>query len=251
MGILGKVAGSMLKDNLVRNGVDLILDSNLMYWDVANRRVGINTTMPGNTFVANGDATLSNIYFTHSNIYSLSGNLVLDSITGNIEVNAKQVKNVRDPTEDQDAATKHYVDRLSQITQNLHLLISDSINNTTNVYIATETLTVLGTENQINAYVTSNDTITFSLTENVNINGNLVSGNLSTFIANVDSIIANSIQSAAIGNVAPGSGDFTTLTTTSTIIANGNIVANSTTDSISLTTGSIIAAGGVGITGNV
>ena len=44
MTALGKVAGSMLKDNLVRNGVDLILDSNLMYWDVVNRRVGINNS---------------------------------------------------------------------------------------------------------------------------------------------------------------------------------------------------------------
>ena len=62
MAILGKVAGSMLKDNLLRLGVDLQVDTDLMYFDMTNRRVGINTTLPGNTFVANGNTTLSNIY---------------------------------------------------------------------------------------------------------------------------------------------------------------------------------------------
>lgn len=66
MSILGKVAGTMLKDNLVRNGVDLQIDSNLMYYDVANRRVGINTTLPGNALTVNGNATVSSIF---SNTY--------------------------------------------------------------------------------------------------------------------------------------------------------------------------------------
>jgi hypothetical protein len=46
MAILGKVAGPMLRDNLIRNGVDLVIDSNLAYFDVSNRRLGINTVMP-------------------------------------------------------------------------------------------------------------------------------------------------------------------------------------------------------------
>jgi hypothetical protein len=66
MAILGKVAGTMLKDNLVRNGVDLQIDSNLMYYDVANRRVGVNTTLPGNALTVNGNATVSSIF---SNTY--------------------------------------------------------------------------------------------------------------------------------------------------------------------------------------
>lgn len=36
----------MLRDNLIRNGVDLVIDSNLAYFDVSNRRLGINTVMP-------------------------------------------------------------------------------------------------------------------------------------------------------------------------------------------------------------
>lgn len=36
----------MLRDNLIRNGVDLVIDSNLAYYDVLNRRIGVNTTVP-------------------------------------------------------------------------------------------------------------------------------------------------------------------------------------------------------------
>jgi len=253
MAILGKVAGSMLKDNLVRNGVDLILDSNLMYWDVSNRRVGINTTMPGNTFTANGDSTLSNIYITNSNLYSLFGNLVLDSLMGNIEVNAKQIKNVLDPTEDQDAVTKYYVDsRLGS----LKLEVGDTLSSNTDVFLRTERLILQGTQNQINANITAHDTVTFSLTDNVNIIGNLISGNVTTNISNANTVIAdgvfaNYIQAAEIGNINPGNGSFIKLFANSTITANGNIIAANTADSSSITTGSFVAAGGAGIAANL
>ena len=68
MSILGKVAGPMLKDNLLRNGTDLIIDTDLVYFDVANRRVGIYTTMPGNTLSVNGSVLASNVYINNNQI---------------------------------------------------------------------------------------------------------------------------------------------------------------------------------------
>lgn len=44
----------MLRDNLIRNGVDLVIDSNLAYFDVLNRRLGINTTLPMADFDVRG-----------------------------------------------------------------------------------------------------------------------------------------------------------------------------------------------------
>ena len=206
MTALGKVAGSMLKDNLVRNGVDLILDSNLMYWDVVNRRVGINTTMPGNTFVANGNSTLSNIYINGGNITSLTGNLVLNSLTGNINVSNKQIKNLREPSDNSDAATKYYVDLVNTFAHDLHLVIQDDFNSNTNVYVASETVNFKGTANQVNVVVTSNDTVTYSLTNNVTINGNLVSSN-----ANItNTLIASNIT---VGNI----------TVSNSLTSNGNV----------------------------
>jgi hypothetical protein len=110
MAILGKVAGTMLKDNLVRNGTDLILDSNLVYFDVNNRRVGISTLTPGNVLSVNGSVTASNIYILNSNITSLSGNLYLKTVSGNISVSTLRVTDMVDPVNSQDAATKNYVD---------------------------------------------------------------------------------------------------------------------------------------------
>ena len=61
MAILGKVAGPMLRDNLVRNGVDLVIDSDLTYFDVANRRVGINTVLPASDLDVRGSLFANNI----------------------------------------------------------------------------------------------------------------------------------------------------------------------------------------------
>lgn len=61
MAVIGKVGGSMLRDNLVRNGVDLTVDTNLTYFDVNNRRVGINTILPGAELDVNGNIKASSI----------------------------------------------------------------------------------------------------------------------------------------------------------------------------------------------
>jgi len=178
MAILGKVAGTMLKDNLVRNGVDLQIDSNLMYYDVANRRVGVNTTLPGNSFTVNGSFTTSNIYIDGNIISSLDGNLILTAVNGNIDANSKNISNVADPILNQDVATKAYVDNFANVALSANLVFTDGAN-TSQIDIIAETLTFNGTANQINSIV-GNNSVTFSLTDNVSLIGNLTAGNLIT-----------------------------------------------------------------------
>ena len=43
---LGRISGPLLKSNLLRNGVDLAFENDLLYLDVTNRRIGINTSTP-------------------------------------------------------------------------------------------------------------------------------------------------------------------------------------------------------------
>ena len=43
---IGRISGSVLKSNLTRNGVDLAFETNLLYLDVTNARVGIGTSEP-------------------------------------------------------------------------------------------------------------------------------------------------------------------------------------------------------------
>ena len=96
MNFLGKIAGTMLKDNLVRNSVDLAIDSDLMYFDVANRRIGINTTLPNRTLTVVGDAAVADLYLSNTTIGTITGNLILKP-SGNVSVNNSYINDVRDP----------------------------------------------------------------------------------------------------------------------------------------------------------
>lgn len=46
MSQLGRIGGQVLSDNLLRAGVDLAFETNLLYLDVTNNRIGIKTDVP-------------------------------------------------------------------------------------------------------------------------------------------------------------------------------------------------------------
>ena len=54
---IGRISGSVLKSNLTRNGVDLAFETNLLYLDVTNSRVGIGTSEPTTALQVNGTTT--------------------------------------------------------------------------------------------------------------------------------------------------------------------------------------------------
>jgi hypothetical protein len=54
---IGRISGSVLKSNLTRNGTDLAFETNLLYLDVTNSRVGIGTSEPTSTLHVNGTIT--------------------------------------------------------------------------------------------------------------------------------------------------------------------------------------------------
>jgi hypothetical protein len=71
---LGKINGPMLKDNLLRLGVDLSVETNLLYLDVNNYRVGINTNHPAVDLDANGIVNFKNVLQINAgNISTISG----------------------------------------------------------------------------------------------------------------------------------------------------------------------------------
>jgi hypothetical protein len=110
MAVIGKIGGNMLKDNLLRFNVDLIIDGNLMYYDTNNRRVGILNNTPGNTFSVNGTTTLGNVFINNNTVAATTGNLFLYSYAGNIDASNQRIGNVATPIYATDAATKSYVD---------------------------------------------------------------------------------------------------------------------------------------------
>ena len=93
MAAVGRITGPLLKNNLTRNGVPLAFETNLLYLDVVNSRVGINTASPTNDLTVNGTtrttnltvpgtSTLGTISFSSNNITSSSSVLNLSANGG-------------------------------------------------------------------------------------------------------------------------------------------------------------------------
>ena len=58
---IGRISGSVLKSNLTRNGTDLAFETNLLYLDVTNSRVGIGTSEPTTALQVNGTTTTAGL----------------------------------------------------------------------------------------------------------------------------------------------------------------------------------------------
>jgi len=90
---VGKISGPLLKENLLREGVDLAFETDLIYLDVNNNRVGIKTASPTHDLTVNGtirstdlevsdSATIDNITISGNSIYSSSGILNFSPAAG-------------------------------------------------------------------------------------------------------------------------------------------------------------------------
>jgi len=92
---IGRISGPMLVNDLERQGVNLSFDGNLIYLDVTNRRVGINTTEPNVELDVVGSANISsNLYVggtvTVGNLYRLpteapGSGQILTALCGGLE----------------------------------------------------------------------------------------------------------------------------------------------------------------------
>ena len=61
---VGRISGPLLKSNLVRNGIDLAFETDLLYLDVTDNRVGINNSNPQYALDVNGTTRTTNLSVT-------------------------------------------------------------------------------------------------------------------------------------------------------------------------------------------
>ena len=76
---VGRISGPLLKSNLLRDGVDLAFETDLLYLDVNNGRVGINTGTPAYDLDVNGTTRTTNaIVDTQADIasFTVTGNTI-------------------------------------------------------------------------------------------------------------------------------------------------------------------------------
>jgi len=77
---IGRISGAMLKSNLLRQGTDLAFETNLLYVDVNNGRIGINTDTPSSSL------HVDNVTVQSNQIRSTTGTLDLGDDAANISI---------------------------------------------------------------------------------------------------------------------------------------------------------------------
>ena len=80
---VGRISGPLLKANLLRDGVDLAFETNLLYLDVNNGRIGIKTSTPTDELQVNGTTRTTNLKVdtqadigTGGNKFTVTGNVI-------------------------------------------------------------------------------------------------------------------------------------------------------------------------------
>jgi len=140
---VGRISGPLLKDNLLRNGVNLAFETSLLYLDVNNNRIGINTGTPAYDLDVNGTTRTTNLQVTNS------------TTIADITISGSTISSTN-----------------STIT-----LVPNGVNGV--VYQGTISVGQLQLNSNVISSVGTNTDINISPTGNVNLNANtLVNGNL-------------------------------------------------------------------------
>ena len=223
---IGRISGPMLFSNLERQGVDLAFDSNLVYLDVANRRVGINNTSPQYAIDSPGNVKLANILIQGNSISSNTGVVDLGGIS-NITI-AGGSANYVIYTDGNGNLAWGQISELDASWGNL-LLANNTISVTYtdgNLVLQANGTGSVTTANDFyagNVYATNISGVINSGSGNVtaNLTGN-ISGTFGNFAGNLYS-------SWLEGNITGSYGNFDTVNVNSTVTATGNIVAQKIT----------------------
>ena len=85
---VGRISGPLLKANLLRQGVDLAFETDLLYLDVNNSRIGIKTSTPSAELDINGSARIQSLDILDTTLPI--GNITIDGGTNTISTSASQ-----------------------------------------------------------------------------------------------------------------------------------------------------------------
>lgn len=184
---IGRISGQLLKSNLLRAGENLAFETDLLFLDVVNSRVGIRTAVPATDLDINGHTRSTNItvdnqlnvgdlHFTGNTITSDSGTIVFAAAAGEATVYHARLQ----------------IDDL-QLQGNT---ISTTVSNSSIEIDPNGTGTVNITAN-------TNITGNLSVTGNVNATGNVtIGGNIQIGDALTDNIVINaSIRSDLVPEI--------------------------------------------------
>jgi hypothetical protein len=180
MSQLGRIGGQVLTDNLLRAGIDLAFETDLLYLDVTNKKIGVKKSPPVYDFdvdleIATNDLTVTNQARFEPNGLRISGDTFTTQVGGiDVYIAGNDLFHARMIT-----------DNLDIVTNNI-----SSLNNSNIVLDPNGTGTV---EIYADAYVTGNLTVgTVAAPRNINVAGNLTGlGTLTLGDQTIDTITIN------------------------------------------------------------
>jgi len=150
---VGRISGPLLKSNLLRQGVDLAFETDLLYLDVSNSRIGVKNATPSVELDVNGSVRIQTLDILDTTLPI--GNVTIDGNTNTISTTANQF-NIATPN------SVIYQDRLQ---------VDD-------IEIDGATIRALGTNQDLTFRPNGTGTINFQ--GSTNITGNLhATGNIS------------------------------------------------------------------------
>ena len=222
---IGRISGPLLKANLLREGVDLAFETNLLYLDVNNSRVGINNATPqydldvtGTTrtpgLQVSGTSTLGTVRFSGNTISTTNPTLVLgtaDNVVYNkrLTIDSIDVTNNIISTNDSNANIEFAPNGTGSI----------EIQGNTNVYgniTATGNITASGN-------ITIGDADTDNVTFNADVASNIIPDTTNTY--NLGSATKR-WNNAYINDVVGTTGNIGDINITSNIIQTSESNAN-------------------------
>jgi hypothetical protein len=221
----------MLFPNLERQGIDLAFQSNLLYLDVNNLRVGVINSSPQYAFDSSGNVKLANIVILGNTITSNTGKINLGS-TSNITIAGGSLNNVLYTDGNgnlnwgQISNLDFTWDNLTVISGNAQTWYTTSIN-ATNANLTAATVTDLSASN----ILTTSGNVTANISGNVN-------GTFANFTGNVTA-------DYFVGNIASDS------TTVSGNVSANLLIGNIFTQQITSTTGDLHLSAATGNPNNI
>ena len=173
---IGRISGQLLKSNLLRAGENLAFETNLLYLDVVNSRIGIRTATPTVDLDVNGHTRSTNITVDNQlnigNLHFTGNTITSDSSTINFAAAAGEATVYH---------SRLQIDDL-QLQGNI---ISTTVSNSSIEIDPNGTGTV-------NIIANTNITGNLAVTGNVNATGNIViGGNITIGDALTDNIVIN------------------------------------------------------------
>lgn len=242
MTVIGRINGPMLKENLERQGVDLSFDTNLLYLDVNNKRIGINNSLPSEELDINGNVLIANnILIDNTGISTLATNA---NITFAPNGSGKFVLNYLSSGRIPVVSTSGSIVDNANLTFDTNTLITVNANIGN---IRTSNNTVVSTNSNGNINITPNGSGTINSTNlavtnltsgrivYVGANG-ILQDNANLTFDNANIVVTGTLtaDSAIIGNISLINNTITTTVTNSNLNLEGNGTGDVVIDSLNI-----------------